>query len=196
MTIQDAIAKVTLTKSDFTTTDIAKAMNEAGNSVSPYAVSQELKTGGYYFKVINNVRRYYPKPTIESYLRTLILTWDSSKPLTMKFVKNYLKCNQVTFSKSDFDHYFSKLGFEFTGQYNTENHKLYRVRKPGTHFSETSEEVVEIGNMHPNHIYNTILKKYSNILVKDCFTRSSEIYQLLKAYFLYDIKESVKAWFK
>jgi len=199
MTIQDAIAQATKNKTYFTTTEVTKVMLNQGASITPFKVSQQLKDQGYYFEVIKGVRNYKARPStkIEETLKLLVTTWDVSKLVTMKFVKNYLKQSGVNdFTKDEFDYYFAKVGFEFANEYNKENHKLYRLRKEGTHFSNTEEDFVAIDNMHPNHIYNLIQTKYPNTLVKDCFTRSSEIFQLLKAYFLYDFKQTVKSWFQ
>jgi hypothetical protein len=198
MTIQDAIAQVTSNKTYFTTTEVTKVMSNQGVTLTPFKVSQQLKDQGYYFEVIGGVRHYKPRPStkLEETLRILVTTWDCSKLVTMKFVKNYLKQSGVEFTNDEFNHYFIKLGFEFSGEYNKENHKLYRIRKDGTHFSKTEQDFVAIDKMHPTHIFNLIQQKYPNTLVKDCFTRSSEIYQLLKAYFLYNIRETVKLWFK
>jgi len=117
----------------------------------------------------------------------------SNKNLTKKNLRKHLLENNVVFSEElekKFQDFFSSL--KDTGRYTSENHKIYAFLGIDEHYSETDQKVVKIKDMHPNYIYNLIKKRYGQLDLEDCFKRNSEIYQLLKAYFTYDIRARLK----
>ena len=178
-----------------TVEEVMKFLNQKGIKMTWLGVSKILVQSKC--KHDNGViRRYYSLPdkklSVKDGIDMFLQVWDTSKPVTKKFVKTFLTENKIVFTPEDFDYHFNKGNFEPNGEYNKENHKYYRVRRNGEHFSITEQETVEIHKMHPNYIYNIIQKKYPNTLLIDCFNRSSEVFQLLKAYFLYDIRKFFK----
>lgn len=197
--VKSAFASIVSHQGYATTSQIYKKLTQDGVKITPFQVSQTLKEEKIYYVPGSNPRRWSKILTAKSQLKAELLNfitmWDHSKPVTTKVVRKYLGAQNVIYTKKEFEYTFGDF-FEFTGVYNRENHKQYRYRKPETHFSESKGEVMDINEMHPDHIYKTIQKKYPHVLVKDVFTRSSEIFQLLKAYFIYDIKMTIKTWLK
>lgn len=117
----------------------------------------------------------------------------ASESITKNSIKSKLKefgwIYKLDYSFEEFADVFENSDLDWTGQYNSENHKIYTTVQVGQHYSQSKGVVVDIKTMHPNHIYNTIKKKYNSLDLEDCFDSKTEIYQLLKAYFTYDIRQ-------
>lgn len=103
---------------------------------------------------------------------------------TKEQVKNSLKSEG--FTNEEFDSNWNSLNPVETGARTKDNKKYYSI-KP-THFSQTRKVSVQVKDMHPKHILNTIKRDYD---VEDIFTKDTEAYQLAKRYFFNIFKEEI-----
>lgn len=104
---------------------------------------------------------------------------------TKKELKGRLKELNYKFSDDEFNEVFKTSSFfKWTGDHNTENHKIYRVEYSQDIEVDTGYKSLPISQMHPKYIEYIIRVKYPDKIVKECFDDKTEIYQLLKAYFL------------
>lgn len=119
---------------------------------------------------------------IDNYFYIVLDVLNSTGDLiTKKNVKKVLDTYKIDYTKESLDVLFKTV--QFTGNYTTENHKIYFYLPVGTHFSKTENNVVQIKDMHPNYIWNTIMQKYPKTPLEDCFKEDTEVFQLLKYYF-------------
>lgn len=134
--------------------------------------------------------------SLEDAFENALVTIETTGTLvSKKALKNQLKIQgwiyDIDYTADEFDTVFDNSDLDWTGAYNSENHKLYVRRTPGKHFSQTKGTLVDIKQMHPKHIYNTLKKKYSGFELEDCFDKNHEVYQLLEAYFTYNLREKI-----
>lgn len=108
-------------------------------------------------------------------------------PITKTALKAILR--EDGFDLTNFKSVFNTVGLVHNGQYTTDNHKIYNLVNPGQHLSKTKNQVIDIRKMHKSHILNC-LKKYERVMFDEVIAdTNSEIYQLLEAYFTYDLRE-------
>lgn len=100
------------------------------------------------------------------------------------------KLRNLGYGLDDFKQVFDSMNFVHTGKYTVDNHKIYKLVDDGQHLSQTKGEVMDINTMNKNHIFNTLLKNFKNVTVEELMTtvNYTETYNLLKAYFLWDIR--------
>lgn len=125
-------------------------------------------------------------------LYTSMVNYINSTPtFTKSEFRRAMKTNSC-YDETRFDQNFFVLGLVHTGEYNKENHKIYTSVPEGKHYSQTGKELVSLSDMHPNHTFNALMKKYKHTDLEDCFKVESEVYKLLKAYFTFDIRTELK----
>lgn len=109
-------------------------------------------------------------------------------PITKTILKSKLR--NLGYSLDDFKQVFDSMNFVHTGKYTVDNHKIYKLVDDGQHLSQTKGEVMDILNMNKNHIFNTLLKKYKNVTLDYVLnTPVSEVADLIKAYFTWDVRQ-------
>jgi hypothetical protein len=96
---------------------------------------------------------------------------------------------------STFDQAFENCQLRHTGQYTGDNKKIYQVVPSGQHLSKNKQQLVDIKTMAKPYLKNAFLKIWNNeaIEMEDIFnTPSCEEYQLLEAYFTFDIRQKLQ----
>lgn len=111
----------------------------------------------------------------------------TNTPITKTILKSKLR--NLGYSLDDFKSVFSSMNFVHTGKYTSDNHKIYKLVDDGQHLSQTKGAVVNIKDMNKNHILNTLNKQYRNAYLGDILDRTGEAYDLLKAFFTYDVRQ-------
>lgn len=111
------------------------------------------------------------------------------KQITKTNLKSELR---KTYDISKFGDVFGKLNFIETGAYTLDNHKIYRFVAPGKHLSNTKGKEVDIKDMPKRYLVNAILDGYSSSKIENIFEGENELYQMLKAYFTYDVRQQLK----
>ena len=189
--VKNVLLSLIESKGNATTADVQHNLALQGINLTHLQVSKiitkDLKAQGFKSSLVT---KWIGIPSeIETELKTLDIAYNYTKKQLKQHLLN-IGISKESVEK-EFDSTFERL-FEFAGTWNKENHKMYRLRLRGQHFSTTKLSVKVISEMHPSYIYNTIQSKYSKTLVKDCFRRDSEIYEMLRQYFLYDVKQVVQ----
>lgn len=129
------------------------------------------------------------EPISKSILKDLCEEFEIlNTPITKTALKAILR--EDGFDLTNFKSVFNTVGLVHNGQYTTDNHKIYNLVGSGQHLSKTKNQVVDIRKMHKSHILNC-LKKYEGKHNFDDIIAdpSQEIYQLMEAYFTYDMRE-------
>lgn len=189
--VKNVLLSLIESKGNATTADVQHNLALQGINLTHLQVSKiitkDLKAQGIKNSIVTKWVR------VPSEIETELKNLDATIPFSKKQLKQHLLNISIPKEsvEKEFDSTFERL-FEFAGTWNKENHKMYRLRLRGQHFSTTKLSVEVISEMHPSYIYNTIQSKYSKTLVKDCFRRDSEIYEMLRQYFLYDVKQVVQ----
>lgn len=154
-----------------------------------------MNVDGLFFTDNGTFRTYYPiKNDVkvnQSILESICLEFDQTGiDITKTNLKSRLREDAVNLD--DFKDVFNSMNFTHTGKYTSDNHKIYKLIDTTQHLSQTKGEVMDINDMNKNHIFNTLLKKYSNVTVDYILhTSASEVTALLKAYFTYNIRNFV-----
>lgn len=99
------------------------------------------------------------------------------------------KLRNLGYGLDDFKQVFDSMNFVHTGKYTVDNHKIYKLVDDGQHLSQTKGTVMNIKDMNKNHILNTLNKQYRNVYLGDILDRTGEAYDLLKAFFTYDVRQ-------
>lgn len=98
----------------------------------------------------------------------------------------------IDYESSDFESHFDESDLRPTGKHNSENHNIYVRVGSGQHYSKTKDSVISTSLMHKNHIENALKKNYSTIKVEDFLDPNTRLYDLLQAYFTWDLRQRIK----
>lgn len=154
-----------------------------------------MNVDGLFFTDNGTFRTYYPiKNDVkvnQNILEAICLEFDQDgTDITKTNLKSRLREDAVNLD--DFKDVFNSMNFTHTGKYTSDNHKIYKLIDTTQHLSQTKGEVMDINDMNKNHISNTLAKKYSNVTVDYILANpTSEVFNLLKAYFTYNIRNFV-----
>lgn len=150
---------------------------------------------GLFFTDNGMFRTYYPiQNNIKvnsDILEAICLEFDQDgTDITKTNLKSRLREDAI--SLDGFKDVFNSMNFTHTGKYTSDNHKIYKLIDTTQHLSQTKGEVMDINDMNKNHISNTLTKKYSNVTIDYILNNpTSEVFNLLKAFFTYNIRNFV-----
>ena len=99
------------------------------------------------------------------------------EPISKKHLRK--ECDKFGLHQDRFNMYFNMYA-KWTGEYNKENHKLYRLVSDNTSYKEANKTDLEY----------LILKSGLDPLILE---PESHLHQLLKSYFTYDIKKCINS---
>ena len=113
--------------------------------------------------------------------------------ITKVAAKKELKSKGISFTLDEFNNLFDELNLTKVS-YNQENHLVYQIPASGIHISSTKDEAMDISTMAKPYLKNTIHKLFREVKVRQDFLDdpNSEIVQLLRAYFLYEVRKTVQ----
>ena len=96
----------------------------------------------------------------------------------------------VGFQKiTGFKKLFDQCGFVKTEDRDEYDDRIYAIVPSGSHYSQSKKSLIEINDMAKPHLVNA-LRKYGNVSVSELIDNpTSEIAQMLKAYFTFDVRQ-------
>lgn len=161
-------------------------------------VSSFLLSQGLEFVDKGLYRIYYAPITMtldiafELALSTLLI---NKEDITKKSLKREISKEGLVYGQ-DYDHdefesVFAKSDLQPSGSWNKENHIIYVEITPGNHLSKSTGQIIPIKTMHKNHVANALLKYHSNANMSECLDPNTKVYELLEAYFTYDVKQKL-----
>jgi len=129
-----------------------------------------------------------------AYLEVTMAKFDSivaavaaSKPeFTVENVKKACREGGLALDDQQFYELWKQVQVKVVGK-TGDNKNIYSLN---SHFSTTKGKFVDMKQMHPNHIKNTLKK--NSIPIDEIFNENSEAHKLLKTYFGKIIKENIK----
>jgi len=159
--------------------------------VSKFLYQQDLE---FFTRMNSNgdVYRVYSAPmilTADVLLDQIEILESVCEPITKTKLKTMLR--ELDYPMGDFKVVFDSLGLKHSGTYTPDNHKIWYLEKSGLHFSKSKQRAMEISTMAKPHLKNAICKASGQI--KDILDReTSELYQMLQAYFTFDLRKKLK----
>lgn len=165
--------------------------------------SDYLMQSGLSFDDNGTYRTYYANATLPTVTPLNVLDTSSilnaaqhlvnnNRFITKTNLKSLLHLQQ--FDLSNFKELFNQCSFEHNGNYTNDNHKIYTIVKKGQHFSKTKQKSVAITDIPKPYIVNTLFHKYETTTIGEVLSKSTdeEVYQLLKALFTFEVRQSLK----
>ena len=135
--------------------------------------------------------RVYSAPKIlnSTVLLDQIDVLDSvGEPITKTKLKTLVR--NMGYPLANFQQVFDSLGLTHTGQWTNDNHKIWAQVKLGQHFSKTKHQAIDIRTMPKPYLANA-LKKSKATVSEILANPSSSEHEMLKAYFMYDVRKLV-----
>lgn len=161
--------------------------------VSSFLLSQGLEFDD------NGVYRVYYAPmtmTLDiAFELALSALLTNKEDITKKSLKREISKEGLVYGQ-DYDHdefesVFAKSDLQPSGSWNKENHIIYVEITPGNHLSKSTGQIIPIKTMHKNHVANALLKYHSDANMSECLDPNTKVYELLEAYFTYDVKQKL-----
>lgn len=110
--------------------------------------------------------------------------------ITKTNIKSHLRLAGLDIS--NFSEVFDEMNFVHTGSYTSDNHKVYVLVNSGAHFSKSKGQQVPIREMAKPYLRNAILKNIENTDLEDVLLDpDGELYQMLFAYFTFEIRAAI-----
>jgi len=196
--IQQALQQWWKSETEVTTLDFKNYLRKQfpGEVWTQQYVSKFLYQQGFeFFTRMNSngdVYRVYSAPmilTADVLLDQIEILESVCEPITKTKLKTMLR--ELDYPMGDFKVVFDSLGLKHSGTYTPDNHKIWYLEKSGLHFSKSKQRAMEISTMAKPHLKNAICKASGQI--KDILDReTSELYQMLQAYFTFDLRKKLK----
>lgn len=112
--------------------------------------------------------------------------------ITKTHIKSHLRL--AGFDVSNFSEVFETMNFVHTGDYTSDNHKIYVFVKSGAHYSQTKKAQLAIQNMAKPYLKNAIIKNSKNVSMADILDDpDGELFQMLYAYCTYNIRHDINS---
>jgi len=125
---------------------------------------------------------------VDNFIREL----GDAKLVTKTGLKTHFR--KEGYSLSNFNAVFELLNFQATGNYTSDNHKIYKFVPTGKHLSTTKDQMIEIKDMAKPYLKNAFIKTWysSKDSMEDVLNKpESEHYRLLQAFFTFDIRQVI-----
>ena len=110
--------------------------------------------------------------------------------ITKTNIKSHLRLAGLDIS--NFSEVFDKMNFVHTGGYTSDNHKVYVLVNSGAHFSQSKKQQVPIREMAKPYLKNAIVKNFNGADIEEVLDDpNDELYQMLFAYFTFEIRARI-----
>lgn len=153
------------------------------DSVNGYRTyyAQPIGISNFATQVINQTAQ--SETNEELFVKALDIATKNSSVMSKRHFKLLYQGDKDVFNDLWDEHFGVRI--QFSGKRNTENHNLYVFLESKQHFSKTKGKTLDISNMHPAHIRNTIKKNYPNVTLEELVDAKDdeEFVILVKGYF-------------
>jgi len=196
--IQNALNQWFKNDLEITTLDFKNFLRKQypGEQWSQQYVSKFLYQQGLDFYTKTNAHgdtyRVYSAPKVLTstvLLDQIDILESVNEPITKTKLKTLVR--NLDYPLGNFKEVFDSLGLKHNDRYTSDNHKIWYVEKSGQHYSKSKNKSVAIKTMAKPHLKNALCK--TNYKIQDILDNPlSEQYEMLEAYFLYDIRKIVE----